>query len=353
MAAASPPPMVARHSSSSFSSSPSSFFQLPTKKRRQNRLMEQRRSEQAAVLLQEEASLRAQALIYLDDFLHNSQWNDQLDQITIVREAVPTMPELNSYGDLDEKEGTRACRRMFKAVVIWDELGHTLWRTLQAASEQRQLVQRQFELLSAATGFPDELFTPAAFTTRRRPSRRSSEDSYDSAATSSRLSHESTTRQPQPLPQPLSQSPPADKKLRTKLSKKLSTSSASSTSSSSWRTSSESESPALDQQPPPPYHGDGHHHLHHQQQQQQQPPHHQQPSDSRADASPAPATSSSRRAPHDGEPSLSAFPRILSHNCASAVRRRFGVFGESRSSLMTMSAGRQPHGHSHHPSHSR
>ncbi|RDA86899.1 hypothetical protein CP532_1873 [Ophiocordyceps camponoti-leonardi (nom. inval.)] len=225
-------PLPIRQSSSSSSSPSPSFFQLPNKKRRQNRPIEHDHehdmSEQTAVL-QEEASLRTQALIYLDDFLHNSKWTDQLEQIAIVQEAVPTMPELNSWGDLDEKEGTRVCRRLFKAVVVWDELGHTLWRTLRAASDQRKLVQQQF--LKASSG---DMFHPAAFTSRRRPSRRSSEDSYDSAF--SQLSLESTH---EPA------SPPVDGKRRIRLSKNLSISSS---SSSSQRLSSELESVALERQ---------------------------------------------------------------------------------------------------------
>lgn len=81
---------------------------------------------------------RARACNYLSTFLHSSPWTDQLDQITIVWDSVPSMEELDSYGELDEKEGTRNCRRLFKAVVVWDEVGHLLWQTLKAAAQQRQ-----------------------------------------------------------------------------------------------------------------------------------------------------------------------------------------------------------------------
>lgn len=81
---------------------------------------------------------RARACNYLSTFLHSSPWTDQLDQITIVWDSVPSMEELESYGELDEKEGTLNCRRLFKAVVVWDEVGHLLWRTLKDAAQQEQ-----------------------------------------------------------------------------------------------------------------------------------------------------------------------------------------------------------------------
>ncbi|RDA90843.1 hypothetical protein CP533_1530 [Ophiocordyceps camponoti-saundersi (nom. inval.)] len=290
-------PLPIRQPSSSSSSSPSpSFFQLPNKKRRQNRPIEHDpehdASEQTAVL-QEEASLRTQALIYLDDFLHNSKWTHQLEQIAIVQEAVPTMPELNSWGDLDEKEGTRVCRRLFKAVVVWDELGHDLWRTLRAASEQRKLVQQQF--LKATSG---DMFHPAAFTSRRRPSRRSSEDSYDSAF--SQLSLESA-REPA--------SPPVDGKRRVRLSKNLSISSS---SSSSPRLSSDLEPVALERQAS----SDSNH---------------------QADQSHALEAPSS--------------PPCKMH-WPAAVKRTLGVFGDSRANLTATSSSTRQRSHSnqsHHP----
>ncbi|PFH59825.1 hypothetical protein XA68_11843 [Ophiocordyceps unilateralis] len=302
-------PLPVRQSSTSSSCSPSpSFFQLPNKKRRQNRPIEHDDdvSEQTAVL-QEEASLRTQALVYLDDFLHNSKWTDQLDQIAIVQEAVPTMPELNSYGDMDEKEGTRVCRRLFKAVVVWDELGHNLWRTLRAASEQRKLVQRQFEgSLKATSG---DMFHPAAFTSRRRPSRRSSEDSYDSAF--SQLSLESTRE---------STLSSADGKRRLRMSKKLSISS----TSSSQRSSSELESAALECQAS----SDSSRHSH---------------QDSVADQSHMLDATSRVDAP------LPPPPKI---HWPAAMKRTLGVFGDGRTGPATATSMRQ-RSHSSHSSHPR
>ncbi|KAM4063522.1 hypothetical protein HRG_011371 [Hirsutella rhossiliensis] len=326
MAAASPVPIRISSSSSSPSPSPSSFFQLPTRRRKQTRLMEQQKSEQAAVL-QEELSLRTQAWVYLEDFLHNSQWSDQMDRITIVRDAVPTMPELNAYGDLDEKEGTRACRRLFKAVVIWDELGHSLWGTLRAASEQRQLAQRQFEMGSPRRSrFPDELRATAAYTSRR-PSRRSSEDSYDSdysfdSCDSFQSSTNSLSGAPPVPPLPAAfvaaAAAAAEKKPRIKLPKRLSRSSGSA-SSSSGRPSCEMEPAGADV----PLCLDQQHDA----------------------ADPSALDMLGRSPPRDGDSSPSAFPRIFSHNWA--VRKRLGVFGDSRPS--TASAPRQSY--SHHQSH--
>lgn len=220
MAAASPVPTPLRPSSSSSpSTSPAASFQLPTRRRNNKhaRLAEQQRTEQAAVL-EEELALRTQACVYLEDFLHNSRWRDRLDRITIVRDAVPTMSELNAYGDLDEKGGTCACRRLFKAVVIWDELGHALWLTLSAASEQRRLAQRQFDLGSPRRScFPDELRATAAYTLRR-PSRRPSQDSSDSD-----FSLDSSHALPPVPPLPASLAAAADdRKPRIKLPKRLS-----------------------------------------------------------------------------------------------------------------------------------
>ncbi|PNY27306.1 Uncharacterized protein TCAP_02768 [Tolypocladium capitatum] len=199
-------PLPIRHATSS-------FFQLSAaKKRTHSRTQEQLQSEHEA--LEEETALRVQAWLYLGDFLRRSPWEDQMDQIAIVRDAVPTMPQLNSYGGLDEKEGTRACRRLFKAVVVWDELGHSLWKTLRVALEQRQLAQRQFELAAALDGCADDDFCVAY---SPRSSRRSSEASVDSAR--SHHSARSPKKRRQQLPPPLLKLP---KKLSLSVSRRSS-----------------------------------------------------------------------------------------------------------------------------------
>lgn len=261
-------PLLARHTSS--------LFQLSAAKDRiHSRLQGQLQSENAA--LREEVMLRGQAWLYLEDFLRRSPWEDIMDQIAIVRDAVPTMPELNSYGGLDEEEGTKACRRLFKAVVVWDELGHSLWETLRAASEQRRLAQRQFEQAAALDACADDDFYISA---SRRSSRRASgaSDASDASEGSVDSTHSTACekRQQRPL---------------LKLTKKLG-------SSSSRRGSSES---------------------------------------SRERCSCCAANQQQARLSHEGG-SRSAIPKMISHNCASAVRRTLGVIGEGRTSL---SMGRQ------------
>ncbi|KAM3512633.1 hypothetical protein MY11210_003727 [Beauveria gryllotalpidicola] len=118
-----------------------SLFELPHKKWRRRRitshLMEQEERDRAA--READMESRVRACNYLSTFLHSSPWTDQLDQITIEWDYVPSMEELESYGQLDENEGTRNCRRLFKAVVVWDQVGHLLWRTLKdAAAQQKQ-----------------------------------------------------------------------------------------------------------------------------------------------------------------------------------------------------------------------
>ncbi|KAJ9423611.1 hypothetical protein QL093DRAFT_2272120 [Fusarium oxysporum] len=47
-------------------------------------------------------------------------------------ENLPSLGELESFARLDKTAGTQACRRLFKAVVIWDDLGLDLWETLNS-----------------------------------------------------------------------------------------------------------------------------------------------------------------------------------------------------------------------------
>ena len=100
---------------------------------------ERRRAEQREEAAQrgEEVS-RARARAYLNDFLEKSEWGTRMNQFTVDWDAVPTMEELESYGGLDETEGTRACRKLFRAVVVWDELGNSLWQRLKITSKQKK-----------------------------------------------------------------------------------------------------------------------------------------------------------------------------------------------------------------------
>ncbi|KYK61113.1 hypothetical protein DCS_02254 [Drechmeria coniospora] len=297
-----PVPAPCRHTASS-----ASFFQLPTtRKRRQSRLEEQRRSEEAA--RQEEAALRAQAWIYLHSFLKtSSDWCDLFDHITIVRDAVPTMPELNSYGELDEKDGTLACRRLFRAVVVWDELGRSLWRTLRDASEQRLAAQRQFIdgccpspfAISFIDGYCQQSDDSSSATSpSHRTSRRTSEDSSLSLDDDLPSQHSTTAA-------------PVDKNFARTLTQKLSQRSrrpsASTEQSTPERCSCCSESG-----------------------------HSQSRSRSRSQSQSQSQGRGRCQSLVTAEPVAqqrsAAMPRRISQNCASAVRRTLGVLSEGRTS---------------------
>lgn len=86
---------------------------------------------------------------YLERFLNESEWQDHA--VGIIEEAVPTMGELERYGELDESDGTRACRKMFKAVVVWEQIGHSLWERLRKDSGRDTRVHRfgSYTMMSA------------------------------------------------------------------------------------------------------------------------------------------------------------------------------------------------------------
>ncbi|UNI18013.1 hypothetical protein JDV02_004314 [Purpureocillium takamizusanense] len=183
------PPSSSSSSSSFSATTTASFFQLPTTRRRhkQTRLIEQQQQLEQAAAAHEQANLRAQAWLYINDFLDtSSDWSEMREQIAIVCEAVPTMPELNAYGELDEKEGTVACRRLFKAPVVWDRLGHSLWKTLHAAADQRAIARKLFEADWAATldGFTDVDYAAAAEESGRSGRRRASESTVGTGISS-------------------------------------------------------------------------------------------------------------------------------------------------------------------------
>ncbi|KAH7323040.1 hypothetical protein B0I35DRAFT_192433 [Stachybotrys elegans] len=129
----------------SHSSFPRPMFSLPHRRSQQRSIHpsspgdeeEQRMRSALRVQAAEENSV-ARARAYIDDFLQKSPWSDQLDQISVRNDLLPTMEELETYGDLDKTEGTRACSKLFKAVVVWDDLGLGLWERLHTASEQKK-----------------------------------------------------------------------------------------------------------------------------------------------------------------------------------------------------------------------
>ncbi|KAH7129983.1 hypothetical protein B0J13DRAFT_530056 [Dactylonectria estremocensis] len=164
------------------------------KKRKQRQQEQERRQDailQQAALEAQEVS-RDATLKFLYDFLENSIWKDQVDQnqISIAWDQLPSMHELNTYGELDEGEGTKACRRLFKAVVIWDDLGHGLWQKLKADAHRSGRVSRELAAALAAQGSSGYLTPQRSRGSSRssietkfsRKSRKGSTDTVDSSA---------------------------------------------------------------------------------------------------------------------------------------------------------------------------
>ncbi|KAI5459400.1 hypothetical protein BGZ63DRAFT_426674 [Mariannaea sp. PMI_226] len=128
------------------------------RKRKQRRQEEER----AQIAILERAALEAEEYAkdetyeFLESWLESSMWSDQMEQISITREALPSIDRLWAYGDLAETEGTHACRKLFKAVVIWDDLGHGLWQTLKNDSRRwsRSNSQQDEELYLSAYSTP-------------------------------------------------------------------------------------------------------------------------------------------------------------------------------------------------------
>lgn len=156
-----------------------------------------------AHLLEETSKERASN--FLHAFLEIAGWREESDFITVLEDLVPTMEELVAYGELSEKEGTRACRRLFKAVLIWDKIGHSLWLNLRETFNYKQEEARR-EVASAAASIintpstPEEFMTPEPETTRvargsfwKRLSLNSHADTT-STAPSSNLARSSTNR---------------------------------------------------------------------------------------------------------------------------------------------------------------
>lgn len=167
MAASATPIPIRSHSTT--------FFELPLKKRKQRRLLEQEQRQRA--LLEAEEDSRSEAWTYIIEFLEASEWRDQTGQITVVYDAVPTMDGLVSYGFLDEKEGTIACRRLFKAPVVWDELGRGLWKALRSVADQRRAALEEVARANAWNSAAASEASNSLPGSRRSSSRRASEDS--------------------------------------------------------------------------------------------------------------------------------------------------------------------------------
>ncbi|KZZ98547.1 hypothetical protein AAL_03065 [Moelleriella libera RCEF 2490] len=165
------------------------FFESPFKRRKQRRLIE--KELQQRIILEAEEESRSQAWNYVVEFLHTSEWCDQLEQIAVNYDAMPTMVELESYGALDEKEGTRACRKLFKAPVVWDELGRGLWKVLSTSPQHKAPAPVVVEVPNTVQwrdsfGGGSTEISNSTNSSRRSSSRRSSEESC--ATTASRES---------------------------------------------------------------------------------------------------------------------------------------------------------------------
>ncbi|KAM0420790.1 hypothetical protein ACHAPT_011451 [Fusarium lateritium] len=112
------------------------------KKRKQKQQQEQKvKEEQLRLQALEEAEFatKAETSDFLTYYLERSPFKDQCDQISIAWDSLPSLSELEAYGELDKTEGTQACRRLFKAVVIWDDLGLDLWETLSNTLRQQKM----------------------------------------------------------------------------------------------------------------------------------------------------------------------------------------------------------------------
>ncbi|KAF5025782.1 hypothetical protein F66182_2115 [Fusarium sp. NRRL 66182] len=105
------------------------------RKQKQQQEQEQKDKEEKLrlqALEEAEFATKAETSDFLLYYLERSPFRDQSDLISIAWENLPSLGELQTYARLDKIAGTHACRRLFKAVVIWDDLGHDLWETLSS-----------------------------------------------------------------------------------------------------------------------------------------------------------------------------------------------------------------------------
>ncbi|KAM5341607.1 hypothetical protein ACJ41O_014638 [Fusarium nematophilum] len=168
------------------------------KKCKQRQEQEQRaKEEQLRLQANEEAEFatKAETSDFLTYYLERSPYKDQSDQISIAWDNLPSLGELESYGELDKTEGTQACRRLFKAVVIWDDLGLDLWETLSNS------LQGQAQSDDEDDGLLEHIYEESAswdyVTPRRSRSRASSRGSSSETWFSGRSRQASTDRHSQ------------------------------------------------------------------------------------------------------------------------------------------------------------
>ena len=75
---------------------------------------------------------------FLWKYIIHSPFFAQHSIISIDWDRLPTMQQLHLYGTLSEIEGTKACRSIFNAVVLWDDIGYDFWKTLKQGSDLRR-----------------------------------------------------------------------------------------------------------------------------------------------------------------------------------------------------------------------
>ncbi|CAM1505770.1 Fc.00g114070.m01.CDS01 [Cosmosporella sp. VM-42] len=178
------------------------LFDRPKLRKQQREVkarMQDKLREQAALEAQEIAKF--ETFDFLMGFLHGSEWKDLSDSITIAWDVLPTMQELQTLGRLDKVEGTRACRKLFKVAVVWDDLGCSLWERLSGNAARNKSVSSQDtiweEESNGDTEHEQECLCPdTAVPALSRVQSKSSRTSRESAS-SSRSRHASSERQTQ------------------------------------------------------------------------------------------------------------------------------------------------------------
>lgn len=124
---------------------------------------------------------KARAIEYLRDWLDTSEWRTHGHNVSIIEEEVPVLDELEGYGWLNEADGTRACRCLFRAVVVWEQVGHSLWETLQREArvrEENDLRERREKLRRASEGDPSRSSEPENTVEQNRGRRSGSRDRH-------------------------------------------------------------------------------------------------------------------------------------------------------------------------------
>jgi hypothetical protein len=78
--------------------------------------------------------------IYLNNFVHTN-FTEYCERVEL--DCNLTFRELRALGDYNEQEGTMACSRLFRMPYLNDEIGHTLWKHLNAEREEIHELNRR------------------------------------------------------------------------------------------------------------------------------------------------------------------------------------------------------------------